>query len=115
MRGTVLNASENDTTGRRFVDRGAFVPACLDHPLAWFGKEAPALPFTQGTGAAGVGTNGTCNQNEAVASWFFDGGKDFEGAAVKVCPLVLLDASRTARELEQWSCNKGKVNLKRQA
>ena len=109
--GSIMNATAN----RKDRKRGAFVPACLDHPLAWFGKDAPALPFFRRTGAGGAGVNGTCNQNEAVSSWFFDSGKDFEGAAVKACPLVLLDSSRTARELEQWSCNKGKVNLKQQA
>jgi hypothetical protein len=51
--------------------RGAFVPACIDHPMAWYGKKAPALSHNE--------SEATCNQAEAVASWFFEGGKDYAG------------------------------------
>jgi len=85
MKGTMANATSELPSSLQRAKRGAFVPACVQHGMAWAGESAPRV--------------GNCTHAEAVASWFFGSGE---------CKRFLIDERTHPTELSKLPCNAGK-------
>jgi len=84
MGGSVLNVSTMPG------DRGAFVPACLEHQMDWADDGSPSQhsPLLDG-----------CSHAQAVAAWFFH---------TRACARVLISNDTSVPTLAALKCNRGR-------